>query len=445
MKYVKLFITCCFAVFIILGARYVWLAYTNLRGARPAFGPPAGNIVKEIEKSADNTTGFPLSLPSGFSISIFAKDLGGPRVLAFDPTGTLLVSIPSQGKVVALPDRNGDGSADGIVTVIEGLNKPHGLAFQPTTKKLYIAETDQVAVYDYDPATLRATNKKKIVDLPGGGNHVSRTIGFGPDGMLYISVGSSCNVCVETDQRRAAILVADVIGFNPVTTKLFASGLRNSVFFTWHPLTKELWATEMGRDLIGDDIPPDEVNIIKQNNFYGWPYCYGKSVRDTTFADLKGLHIFGFPEGVTLSDVCTRATPSHIDIPAHSAPLGIAFVPSKISNTSEAEGVNKIAAAKILTPSSLWSEEYQGDLLVAFHGSWNRSIPTGYKVVRMKLDEKGVYIGAEDFITGWLGNASAATGALGRPVDLLFDQRGNLYISDDKAGVVYRILSQRSQ
>ncbi len=155
MKHVKSILIICFIVLIVWGASYVWRAYTNLRGARPAFGPPA-----------QSSTSFPLTLPPGFSISIFAKDVGDPRVLVFDPIGTLLVSIPSQGRVVALPDRNSDGMADRIVTVIEGLNKPHGLAFQPTTKKLYIAETDQVAVYDYDQETLRASNKKKIVDLP---------------------------------------------------------------------------------------------------------------------------------------------------------------------------------------------------------------------------------------------------------------------------------------
>lgn len=405
MKHLKPIILICFVIVILLAVRVIWFFDTNLRGARPAFGPPAGDIVGEMETLADNTTGFPLTLPDGFSISLFAKDLGAPRVLAFDPGGTLLASIPSRGQVVALPDSNGDGMVDETTIVTSGLNRPHGIAFHPKDKTLFIAETDGVAVYDYDQTTHRASNKKNIIDLPGGGNHVSRTIAFGSDGRLYISVGSSCNVCAEVDTRRAAILVADVTGDAQVTPKVFASGLRNSVFFTWHPVTKELWATDMGRDLIGDDIPPDEVNIVRENGFYGWPYCYGENIRDMRFFEPKGLNLLG-------SEVCQHATPSHIDIPAHSAPLGLTFVPSG------------------------WPNEYRNDLLVGFHGSWNRSTPTGYKVVRMKLDQQGKYEGTEDFITGWLSGDRA----LGRPVDLLFDSRGILYISDDKAGVIYRII-----
>lgn len=373
-------------------------AYRNLRGIGPTMKPPPVPIAQELK-----TTGFPLRIPAGFSISVFASEIGAPRVLAFDPTGTLLVSIPSQGKVVALLDRNGDGSADGTITVIDGLNKPHGVAFQPTTKKLYIAETDQVAEYDYDQGTLRASNKKKIVDLPGGGNHFSRTIGFGPDGRLYLAIGSSCNVCIERDNRRGKILVVNADG-NEV--KEYASGLRNSVFFTWHPMSKELWATEMGRDLIGDDIPPDEINIVKDGRNYGWPYCYGKNVQDKTFTPTKS---------------CDGFVSSYIDIQAHSAPLGLAFIP----------------------PS--WPAEYHDDLLIAYHGSWNRTEPTGYKIVRAKLDAKGNFEGIEDFVIGWLPPAGGSDGALGRPVDLLFDQKGNLYISDDKAGVIYRVAYQSSQ
>lgn len=412
MKHIKFLII---IGFVVLGAYYGWFAYINLRGARPAFGPPADKRVTEMEKPAQNATDFPLTLPPGFSISIYAKDLGGPRVLAMDPAGTLFVSTPSRGQVVALPDVNKDGIADRTDVVVDHLNGPHGLAFHPKEKTLYIAETNSVSVYNYDQITRKATNRAKIIDLPGGGNHVTRTIVFGPDGRLYISVGSSCNVCVEADTRRAAILVTDVTGLNPVTSKVFAAGLRNSVFFRWHPKTGELWATDMGRDLIGDDIPLDEVNIIRENGFYGWPYCYGKNIRDTAF-EPKGLNLFGF-QGLTLTEDCQRATPSHIDIPAHSAPLGLVFVPSA------------------------WPSQYRDDLLVAYHGSWNRSEPTGYKVVRMKLDAEGKYEGRDDFITGWLAGDSA----LGRPVDLLFDNQGVLFISDDKAGVIYRVAYQSSQ
>ncbi|KKU87768.1 MAG: L-sorbosone dehydrogenase [Candidatus Gottesmanbacteria bacterium GW2011_GWA2_47_9] len=370
--------------------------YRNLRGAAPAVLPPA----KEITKS-ENTTGLPLTLPPGFSISIFAKDLDGPRVLVQDMTRTVLVSVPGSGKVVALPDVNSDGVAHETKTVVDGLNRPHGLAFRGG--KLYIAETDQVAVYDYDPKVFKATNKKKLVDLPGGGNHFSRTIAFGPDGKLYGTVGSSCNVCRESDRLRAAMFVANPDGSD---VKVFAQGLRNAVFFTWHPTTRALWATEMGRDLLGDDIPPDEINIVKEGENYGWPICYGKQIADRELTKNSN------PNHISPEAVCTSTTmPSHIDLPAHSAPLGLAFIPDS------------------------WPAEYRDDLLVAYHGSWNRTEPTGYKVMRMKLDEKGNYLGAEDFITGWLTEG----GVSGRPVDLLFDSDGSLYISDDKAGIIYRV------
>lgn len=356
-----------------------FFVYNNFRGVRPAVMPaqPPGPAVNQTE--------FPLTLPDGFSISIYAKGLGSPRVFAWDPKGTLLVSIPSQGKVVALGDTQ--------ITVANGLNRPHGIAFLGPT--LYIAETNQVAMYDYDLQTKRASNKKKIIDLPAGGNHITRTIGFDHDGKLYISVGSSCNVCID-DEHRAKILVANADGTD---LKEFASGLRNAVFFTWHPTTREIWATEMGRDLIGDNIPPDEVNIIKQGNFYGWPYCYGKNTEDETFTPNK---------------TCRGAQPSYIDLQAHSAPLGLVFIPDS------------------------WPAEYRDDLLIAYHGSWNRTQPTGYKIVRAKLDTQGNYQGTEDFISGWL----ADDGALGRPVDLLFGPDGSLYISDDKSGVIYRVAYQ---
>lgn len=400
------------AVFILDIA--VWLAifyWQNLRGLWPALSPPYQDITKLLPPeapapakefpSAVNETGFPLKLPNGLKISIFAKGLGNPRVMTYDPAGNIVVSIPSQGKVVALPDKNNDGVADEVVTVIDGLNYPHGLATRCTEKcEFFIAESDQVAYYDYDAENLKAVNKRKIIDLPSGGNHITRTILFMPDPndhKLLTSVGSSCNVCEEKDWRRAKILISNADGSD---LKTFASGLRNSVFMTIHPVTGKIWATDMGRDLLGDNLPPDEINIIEDGKEYGWPYFYGKDARDTAFEP----------------DVMFEQNPdrlgSHIDIPAHSAPLGLAFIPE--------EG---------------WPEEYWHNLLVAYHGSWNRTVPTGYKIVRYKLDAQGNYLGEEDFISGWL----TPEGVLGRPVDILVQPGGIIYVSDDKAGVIYRI------
>ncbi len=410
-------------LFVSLGvAGALWLgvfSWKNLRGIGPALRSPSQDITQLLPEArptsrapsptaspavASNTTNFPLNLPPGFAISLFAKDLGTPRVLLRDPNGTLLVSIPAQGRVVALPDRNTDGVADETITVLTGLNRPHGLATRCAPRcQLYVAETDQLAVYDYDAATLKAQNKKTLARLPGGGGHFTRTLLFLPppnEGKLLLSVGSSCNVCAERDERRAKILIVNADGSN---LRTFASGLRNAVFMTIHPVTKKVWVTEMGRDLLGDDIPPDEINIVEDGKDYGWPTCYGKNVHDTAFdARLGPRNPCREPEKV----------PSFVDLPAHSAPLGLAFVPN--------DG---------------WPAEYRGNLLVAYHGSWNRSVPTGYKIVRYRfaLDRP---LEPEDFIAGWLGSDGTA---LGRPVDLLSEPGGTLYISDDKAGVIYRV------
>jgi glucose/arabinose dehydrogenase len=369
-------------------------------------GQEEGTVPVEFDEPepGSNTTGLPLELPEGFSISIFAEGLGAPRVMDFDPEGNLIVSIPSRGSVVALPDRDGDGFSDDAVTIISGLDRPHGIAFLCEDNcSLYVAETDGVRVFDYDAAALSASERGRIIELPAGGRHFTRTIAMGetPEGMkLFISVGSSCDVCVEEDPRRASILVADTDGSN---LSVFASGLRNAVFMAFHPETGELWVTEMGRDNLGDDIPPDEINIVEAGKDYGWPFCYGRNIPDTEFA--------------ATGEDCLGKTPSHIDIQAHSAPLGLAFV------TAES-----------------WPDDYHLDLLVAYHGSWNRTVPVGYKVVRFRLDETGAYQGEDDLVTGWLQDDG---NVLGRPADLLMDEEGILYVSDDRLGVIYRVLPPR--
>lgn len=385
-------------IVIIWAGVFYW---KNLRGIAPAIESPVGDIVEIINKS-ENKTDIPLKLPAGFSISIFAKGLENPRVMTYDYAGNIIVSIPPEGKVVALPDKNSDGVADEVVTVIDRLNRPHGLATRCTEKcEFYIAETDKVAVYDYDAEKLKAFNKRKIIDLPGGGNHFTRTILFMPepeDHKLLISVGSSCDTCEEKDWRRGKILISNADGSD---LKTFVSGLRNSVFMAIHPITGKIWATEMGRDFLGDDLPPDEINIIEEGRWYGWPWFYGKNIEDYKFSPYSRPQFAIEPQ------------PSYIDIPAHSAPLGLAFFPA----------------------NSQWPEEYWYNLLVAYHGSWNRTEPTGYKIVRYKLDAQGNYLGEEDFISGWL----TKDGALGRPVDILIQPSGVIYISDDKTGVIYKV------
>jgi len=415
------------AVFFAWAGVFYW---QNLRGIWPAVKAPSEDIVKLIEQATSasaplppglNTTEMPLKVPDGFVVSVFVKGLGEPRVMIHAPNGGLLVSIPASGKVVRVHDANGDGVVDETLTVVSGLNRPHGMATRCDTSgvcKLYIAESDRVATYDYDNERSRATNKKKIIDLPDGGNHFTRTIMFTPlevknpltgfmpypnEDKLLISVGSTCNVCNEKDWRRAKVLVANADGTD---LKVFASGLRNAPFLAIHPVTGKIWVTEMGRDLLGDNTPPDEVNIIEEGKNYGWPICYGKNIHDNAF-----------DKNIYIRNPCMEPfeMPSYIDIPAHSAPLGLAF-----------------------TPEEGWPEQYWHNLFVAYHGSWNRTVPTGYKIARYKLDAQGNYLGEEDFISGWLKNDEA----LGRPVDILTEPGGIMYVSDDKAGVIYRVAYQ---
>ena len=341
-----------------------------------------------------------LKAPLGFHISVFAEYIDGARMIVFSPGGVLLVSESGEGKVVALPDSKHAGKAERTVDVLSGLNEPHGLAFYEG--KLYVAENDKVRRYDWDEANLHASNPVKLADLPAGGGHSTRTLLF-HGGKMYVSAGSSCNVCIEKDPRRAAVME-----FNPDGSgqKIFAKGLRNAVGLAVNPKTGTVWATVNGRDWLGDDLPPEViVDLGKDGGDFGWPYCYGNRVPDSEFTNPG-------------DNRCANVVEPKVQMQAHSAPLGLAFY----------EG-------------SEFPAEYRINIFVAFHGSWNRSVPTGYKVVRVKLDDKGQPVGgAEDFITGWLAPGERRKGRwMGRPVGIVFDSEGTMYLSDDAGGVIYRV------
>jgi glucose/arabinose dehydrogenase len=372
--------------------------WNNLRGAYPALRPPSQNITELLNNPSpvpgENTTSFPLTIPDGFTLKIFAEGLGKARVLQQDSNGTILVSDMGRGTVMALPS----------TTIISGLSQPHGILLDncnESTCTLYISEVIMLWKFDYSIKTKQATNKQQLIALPGSGRHFTRYLIKDPTNpnQLLISMGSSCDVCDEKDQRYGTIQ-----SFNLTTKQLkpYATGLRNAVFLTTKPGTQEIWGTEMGRDHLGDNLPPDEINILTESKNYGWPICYGKNIHDTQF-DKKTYIRPPCTDDLTVA--------SRIDLPAHSAPLGLAFIPE----------------------NSQWPEEYWGNLLVAYHGSWNRSELTGYKIVRIVLDEHGNKVREDDFISGWLDDSTS----LGRPVDLLATEKGELYISDDKAGVVY--------
>ncbi len=340
-----------------------------------------------------------LKAPPGFHISVFAQEVDGARMLIFTPGGVLLASESSGGKVVALPDPKHAGKAARTVTLLAGLNEPHGLAFYEG--KLYVAENDKVRRYDWDEATLRASNPVKLADLPTGGGHSTRSILF-HGGKMYISAGSSCNACIEKDPRRATVME-----FNPDGSgqKIFAKGLRNAVGLAANPKTDTVWVTVNGRDWLGDDLPPETIyDLGKDGGDAGWPYCYGDRVPDSNFTKPG-------------DNRCQTVLEPKVQMQAHSAPLGLAFY----------EG-------------SQFPAEYHNNIFVAFHGSWNRSEPTGYKVVRVKLDDRGQPIGgAEDFITGWLPGEKQKGRWMGRPVGIVFGSDGTMYLSDDSEGAIYRI------
>jgi glucose/arabinose dehydrogenase len=342
-----------------------------------------------------------LSAPPGFHVSVFADNVDGPRILVFSPGGTLVVSESGEGKVVALPDFKHTGKAERTVTVLQGLNEPHGLAFYEG--KLYVAGNDKVRRYEWDEANLKASNPKTLADLPTGGGHSTRTVLF-HGGKMYVSAGSSCNVCIEKDARRATVME-----FNPDGSgqRVFAKGLRNAVGLAANPKTDTVWVTVNGRDWLGEDLPPETVyDLGKDGGDGGWPYCYGDRVPDPNFTKPGDGR-------------CNSVLEPKVQAQAHSAPLGLAFY----------EGAE-------------FPAEYRNNLFIAFHGSWNRRVPTGYKVVRVKLDDKGQPIGgAQDFITGWLAPGETKKGRwMGRPVGIVFGSDGAMYLSDDSAGVIYRVM-----
>jgi glucose/arabinose dehydrogenase len=347
-----------------------------------------------------------LKVPDGFHIAVFAS-VDGPRMLTFTPGGILLASESGEGKVVALPDPKQSDKAERVVEVLTGLKEPHGIAF--FEGKLYVAENDKVRRYDWDEANLRATNPKAITDLPTGGGHSSRSLLF-HNGKMYVSAGSSCNVCIEKDPRRATVME-----FSPDGTgqKIFAKGLRNAVGLAVNPKTATVWVTVNGRDWLGDDLPPETIYDLGQGGVdAGWPYCYGDRVPDSQFTKPG-------------DNRCQNVIEPKVQMQAHSAPLGLAFY----------EG-------------TMFPPEYRNNMFVAFHGSWNRRVPTGYKVVRVKLDDKGQpQGGAEDFITGWLAPGETKKGwipikmpgTMGRPVGIVFSGDGTMYLSDDRGGFIYRV------
>ena len=347
-----------------------------------------------------------LRLPAGLELTVFARDIPDARMLRATRNGDLLLASPGKGAVWLLrADRDGDGASDGVELLLRGLDGPNGLDFHG--RHLYVAEEGRIGriAFDHLRGAVQGTYEVVVDGLPGGGNHWKKTLRFGPDGMLYLAIGSTCNVCIEEDERRATLMRFAPDGSGG---RIVATGLRNSAGFDWRPGDNALFATDNGRDLLGDDFPPCELNQVVEGGFYGWPFVNGTGVADP---DLGAGH----------DAERARARSPVFEFKAHNAPLGIHF-PRQFAPD---------AAAGL--PAS-----YAGSALVALHGSWNRSDKDGYKVVSLHWRPDG-RIESRDFIAGFLdGNT-----VYGRPAELAEGPDGAIYVSDDFTGAVYRIAKAR--
>jgi glucose/arabinose dehydrogenase len=330
-----------------------------------------------------------LQAADGYRVSIFARDIANPRMLFRTRAGRLLVSSPRSGEVLQLTDTDGDGAADLTEVLLSGLRRPHGLEMH--AGKLYVAESNQIGRIDYNPESgeVRGEYSVLVGNLTDDGNHWSKTVRFDDKGDMYVAMGSTCNVCEETDSRRATIMRYDTATGEG---RVYASGLRNSVGMAFAPWDGALYATDNGRDLLGDDYPPCELNRIEKGSFYGWPYLNGNNKLDPDF-------------GAGKEAVQAYALPPVFSFRAHNAPLGIYFP----------HGDDKSA-------------------LVALHGSWNRSTPDGYRVLKLiwLADDS---ITSSDFMWGFEQDGDI----VGRPVDITGDGAGGYFVSDDYARVIYRL------
>jgi glucose/arabinose dehydrogenase len=336
-------------------------------------------------------SGETLQIPPGYTVSAVAANLGGPRFMDFDNASNLLVGAADAGIVYRFP------FADGLLgepeVLISGLQQPASVAVFAADDGdyLYVGESDQVSRFSYDPAGPVGDQEIVIADLPTGG-HSTRTVAFGPDGMLYLAVGSSCNICLEEDPIRSTVSRANPDGSD---LEIIATGLRNPVGLDFQPGTDLLWATVNERDNQGNEIPPDLVTIIEEGANYGWPEC--------------------MPPDATPQEAgadCADVTPPTIGIQAHSAPLGLAFM--------EGESI---------------PDELDGDLIVVQHGSWNREPPAAPKLLLIDFEE-GTPVAARDFVTGW---QDASGERWGRPAGVVLAPDGSLIVSDDTNGQLYRI------
>lgn len=337
-----------------------------------------------------------IKLPEGFKIKIFAE-VNNARSLAISPSGTVFVGNKDGDKVYAVKDTDGDFKADKKWVIDSGLNQPNGVAFRGGN--LYVAEINRIVKYENIESNLDSPPDPIVVNdtYPTEAHHGWKYIAFGPDGKLYVPVGAPCNICESEDSIFNTITRMNVDGSGK---EIYAKGVRNTVGFTWHPITNELWFTDNGRDMMGDDIPPCEFNHAPQAGMhFGYPYCHGGTIKDPEFGD---------------KHACSEFTAPAQPLGPHVAPLGVKFYTGK-----------------------MFPEEYTNQAFIAEHGSWNRSTKIGYRISLVKTKDNGESAGYETFASGWLNEKEGK--AWGRPVDVLVLPDGSMLVSDDYAGVIYRI------
>jgi Raf kinase inhibitor-like YbhB/YbcL family protein len=340
-----------------------------------------------------------IKAPPGFKVDVFAKDLKNIRIIAVAPDGTIYVSRRDQGDVLMLRDADGDGRADGPPVTVASRAGAHGLAIRDG--KLYLATVKEVFVAEIRPDGTLAPLKLIIGDLPDAGQHPNRTLAFGPDGMLYISAGSTCNTCNESNPENATLLRASPDGKQRT---IFATGLRNMIGYDWNPRTGELWGMDHGIDFLGDDDQQEELNKIELGRQYGWPHVYGEGKI--------------YPQSTPVGDIGkqewqARSKPMVLGYTAHAAPMQLVFY----------RGGN-------------FPAQYQGDAFVTMRGSWNRATPSGYEIVRVRFAD-GKPTAIEPFVTGFLTDGGKTH--IARPVGLAVARDGALLMADDANGVLYRI------
>jgi glucose/arabinose dehydrogenase len=380
--------------------------------ATPPAPPPAWQQGRSQEQAsstlhpfAPQMTGRPaselpidkLKVPPGFKVEVWADGIPEARSLALGDKGTVFVSNRLAKNVYAVIDRNGKHE---VKTILKGLNAPNGIAFSKGT--LYVAERNRITRYEGIEDTLDNPPEGKVVidglDPTTQPGHFWKFLAMGPDGKLYFNIGSPQNITMPTYMQAVIMRVDPKSG----VLENYAQGVRQSVGFDWHPRTKELWFTDNGRDWIGDDLPEDELNVVKhQGEHFGFPYCHQGDTLDPEYGKNRS---------------CSQFTPPVLKLGAHIAPLGMRFYTGK-----------------------MFPAEYKNNIFIARHGSWNRSVKRGYDVYRVVLDDKGKVVKYEPFLTGFLVDDKADPPMWGRPVDMLVMKDGALLVSDDYNGIVYRI------